>query len=135
MRGQRFGDKGLNHRTIDLLHDLSRSTSFGSHFTNLPYHLLDPSRRTNIICVFLEGRCLRHESAPFGEKRNKVAVNFIDPFLASSCLLYGSTLQPRRSEDNGRFGYRGWRLLALHARCHNADPCPATPCTLNHERD
>lgn len=79
MGGQLFSDEGGNHRTIDLLHDLSRGASFVSHFTNLPYHLLDPSRRTHIIGGFLESRCLRHESAPFGEKRNKVAVNFIDP--------------------------------------------------------
>jgi len=79
MGGQFFSDEGRNHCPIDLFHDLSRCTRFVSHFTNLPYHLLNPSRRTHIIGSFLEGSCLRYKPAPFGEKRNEVAVDFIDP--------------------------------------------------------
>ncbi|OII56290.1 hypothetical protein BIW19_00935 [Pseudomonas putida] len=78
MDGQFLSDEGRNHRPVDLLHDLGRGTSFVSHFTNLPYHLLDPSWRTHIIGGFFEGRCLRHKTAPFCEKRNEIAVDFID---------------------------------------------------------
>ena len=69
MGGQFFSDEGRNHCPVDLLHDLSRGTSFVSHFSNLPYHFLNPSRRTHIIGGFLEGSCLRHKPAPFGDKR------------------------------------------------------------------
>lgn len=54
MGGQFFSDEGRNLCPVDLLHDLSRGTSFVSHYTNLPYHLLNPSRRTHIIASFLK---------------------------------------------------------------------------------
>lgn len=78
MGGEFFSDEGRNHCTVDMLHDLSRGTSFVSHFSNLPYHLLDSSRRTHIIGSFLESSRLCHKPTPFGEKRNEVAVDFID---------------------------------------------------------
>ena len=79
MSGQFFCDEGRDHRSVYLFHNFSRGTGFVSHLTNLPYHLLDPSRRAHIISGFLEGGCLRHKPAPLGEKRNEVAVDFIDP--------------------------------------------------------
>lgn len=78
MSAQFFSDECRNHRPVHLLHDLSRGTAFVSHFTNLPYYLLNPCRRTYIIGGFLEGRRLRDEPSPFGEKRNEAAVYVID---------------------------------------------------------
>ncbi|AHZ77073.1 hypothetical protein DW66_2561 [Pseudomonas putida] len=43
--------------------------------------MLDPSWRTHIIGGFFEDRCLRHKTAPFCEKRNEIAVDFIDIWM------------------------------------------------------
>lgn len=53
MSGQFFCDEGRDHRSVYLFHNFSRGTGFVSHLTNLPYHLLDPSRRTQVIGGFL----------------------------------------------------------------------------------
>lgn len=67
--GQFFSDESRNHCLVDLLHDLSRGTSFVSQFTNLPYHLLNPSRRTHIIGSFLKAAFGRLKPVATGRNR------------------------------------------------------------------